>query len=142
MEKFTLGQVIDGLLAGTFVKAWANEFDYTPKKELKIEHFELLVTEHYNEPKTEKFMPNQNDHYRDWYVEYHPSHQPLDFLTIRFIKEHGGYRETTEEHFAGKSIIDANTKIIMRNDFVSHLTSVGYLGKQVIIFKGEVKIDE
>lgn len=139
MEKFTLGQVIDGLMNGRFIKAKAEVVKGGPKELVLHEGKIYCNTYPGGEMETDIFIPEWNDSATQWDAEYHPSHQPLDFLTIRFIKLEGGYRKHTEEHFAGKSIIDANTKIISRHDFHSHLTSVGYLGKQVIIFKGEWK---
>lgn len=142
MEKFTLGQVIDGLMNGQFIKAKAEVVKGGPKELVLHEGKIYCATFPGGEVETDIFVPEWNDSATQWDVEYNPNHKPLELITVRYWKSHGAVSTPEIVDYTEKSWVEVHRELIDKNGFNGYLSAVGYIGKQVIIFKGEVKTDE
>lgn len=139
MSKFTLGEVIDGLFTGKFIKAKA-EVVYDQYKELYLDGDRIFCnTFPGGEVETDIFIPNWNDNNTKWEAEYHINHQPFEVFTVVFDSDRDGLRKTETARFENKCWIEINTKMNDSYYFKGYHSAVGHLENRVVVFRGKVE---
>lgn len=142
MSKFTLGEVIDGLLSGNFLKASIKpnddliiELEINEKDQNRIYKREVLGEHELYNP----FTPDYGDNISEWHVEYDIHYQPLDYLVIRYWKSHGAISTAETITFTEQCWIDSRDTIMNKHDFKGWISMVGFLKDRIIVFRGEVE---
>lgn len=142
MSKFTLGEVIDGLLSGNFTKAtaqpvddWVTELAINEKGQNRIYKRETLGDHELYNP----FVPGYDDQMLKWNVEYSINHQPMDVIAIVFNSDRDGCRNVEKATFENKSWIEVNTKMIDAYYFKGYRSAVGHYDGNVVVFRGKVE---